>query len=122
MPRVIHFEISSKNPGRLSDFYREVFDWQVHPWADSQNYWSVTTGEEGEEGINGGIIERSKESQGVVHFIDVPDLDAYLEKVEQAGGKLLSKKAPIKGVGYLAYCRDLEENTFALIQFDPRVS
>jgi predicted enzyme related to lactoylglutathione lyase len=38
--------------------------------------------------------------------------------VVASGGKVVMPKMPIPGVGYLAYCQDTEENTFAIMQPD----
>jgi len=53
-------------------------------------------------------------------FVDVPSVDEFLKKVMNAGGKEITKKTPIPGVGYSAYCRDTEGNIFGLFQRDPK--
>ena len=53
-------------------------------------------------------------------FVDVPSVDEFLKKVMNAGGKEITKKASIPGVGYSAYCRDTEGNIFGLFQRDPK--
>jgi predicted enzyme related to lactoylglutathione lyase len=53
-----------------------------------------------------------------VNTIDVPSLDEYLNRVTENGGKVLMPKNTIRGVGYFAYCRDTEGNTFGVLQSD----
>ena len=58
MNRVVHFELPADNPDRAVDFYKKVFGWQIQKWPGPQDYWLVTTGADGEPGINGGILRR----------------------------------------------------------------
>ena len=42
-----------------------------------------------------------------------------MKKVEEVGGELTTGKMPITGVGWLAYCKDSEGNTFGMMEMDP---
>ena len=53
MPRVIHFDIHAEDIARAKKFYEGVFDWKIERWEGALNYWNITTGKEGEPGING---------------------------------------------------------------------
>ena len=76
-------------------------------------------GGEGEPGIDGGIMRREQFSENTVNTIDVPDIDEYIEKIQEAGGKVTQPKMAIPGVGYAAYLQDTEGNTFGIMQNDP---
>lgn len=54
-----------------------------------------------------------------VWVVKVPSLDAWLFKVEEAGGRIAFPKAAVPGVGWLAYARDPENNVFAMLEADP---
>src|SRR5262249_60785108 len=54
MPRVMHFEIHADNPERAVGFYTKVFGWSFKNWGGPMEYWLVTTGPDGQPGINGG--------------------------------------------------------------------
>ena len=57
---VIHFELMSKEPEKVSAFYSKVFDWNINHVPEI-NYRIVETGAEGEmHGINGGIVKPDK--------------------------------------------------------------
>ena len=122
MPRVIHFEIPADDPQRASRFYGSVFGWQFQKWEGPQEYWLVTTGAEGERGIDGGLLRRSEPSQGVVNTVDVPDVDDVVARVERAGGRVVVPKMPVPGVGWLVYAQDPDGNTFGVMQSDPDAS
>ena len=123
MPRVIHFEIVADNPERAMKFYKEVFGWEFNKWDGPQDYWLVKTGEDSEPGINGGLTPKTNEGSGntggrITNSIDVPSIDEFSNKISMEGGKVLSPKMPIPGVGYLAICEDTEGISFGIIQYD----
>ncbi len=119
MPRVIHFEIGADEAERALQFYRDVFGWQAQKWEGPQDYWVIVTGEGG-PGINGGLYKRHEGMSFNAHVntIDVPSVEDYLARVEAAGGKAVTGKITLPGVGYLAYCQDTEGNTFGIMQAD----
>ena len=51
---VVHWELWSKDPQKVADFYAKAFDWNISHLAEMK-YWLVDTG--GEGGINGGIFK-----------------------------------------------------------------
>lgn len=102
---VVHWELWSGDPEKASDFYKKVFDWEIRHIPE-MNYHLVETG--GEGGINGGIM---KPQEGpwpgnMAFYIDVDDLDAYGEKIKQAGGKVVVDKMDVPGIGQLSLFRD----------------
>lgn len=122
MPRVIHFEIGVDEAERALKFYSEVFDWKTQKWEGPEDYWLVSTGEDG-PGINGGLYRRHEGMSFNSHIntIDVPSVEDYLARVESAGGKRVTGKITLPGVGYFAYCQDTEGNTFGIMQADAAV-
>ncbi len=132
MNRVIHFEIHAVDPERTGAFYGKVFGWDIKEWTvpgvqipQENRYWLVTTGSQPEPGIDGGIVVRRGaapvDGQAVNAFvctIGVTSVDEYLARARAAGGTVAVPKMPIKGVGWLAYCKDPEGNLFGLMQDD----
>jgi predicted enzyme related to lactoylglutathione lyase len=118
MPRVVHFEISADKPERAVRFYQEVFGWKITKWEGPVEYWLISTGNESEPGIDGGLSKRTEPQPSTVNTIDVPSLDEYIKKVEKNGGKITSPKHAVPGVGYMAYFEDSEGNTFGMMQRD----
>jgi len=122
MPRVVHFEIVADNPERAMKFYKQVFGWEFSKWEGPQDYWYVKTGEDNQPGINGGLAPKSshdsKPGGRVANSIDVPSVDEFTNKISAEGGKILSPKMPIPGIGYLAFCQDTEGISFGIIQRD----
>jgi predicted enzyme related to lactoylglutathione lyase len=54
---VVHWELMSKDPGKVADFYAGIFGWKVDHRPEL-NYRIVDTAAKGEmKGINGGILK-----------------------------------------------------------------
>lgn len=117
MPRVVHFEIPADEPERAAVFYREALGWNVDKWEGPDDYWLVTTGDDSEPGINGGITRREN-LPSTVNTVSVPSLDEVIGRVESAGGKVLVPRTSVTGVGFVAYCADTEGNVFGLMEAD----
>ena len=128
MNRVVHFEIHAKDLDRMQQFYSDVFGWKITNLGPQMgNFRMIETGENepGEKwpGINGGITPRMGEPaasgqpvNAYVCTISVNDLDVYIDKVKKAGGSMALDKMEVPGVGWLAYCKDIEENIFGIMQ------
>ena len=121
MLRAIHFDLSADNPERAARFYKSVFGWKVEKWEGPSDYWLMTTGDDKESGITGGLAARVKPNDTTAVVYDVPSVDEYSEKVKLSGGQIREEKQVIPGVGYLVMCRDTEGNTFGIMQIDQSV-
>lgn len=119
MSRVIHFEISAEKPKEITRFYKNVFDWRFEKWDGPMEYWLITTGEESEPGINGGMGRRSEEPPGTVNTIDFKDARKAVEMIEKNGGKIISSVHAVPGIGWNAYFEDPEGNQWGIMQEDP---
>ncbi|HVP94544.1 MAG TPA: VOC family protein [Methanoregulaceae archaeon] len=124
MPKGIHFDIAADDPEKAVTFYHSVFGWQINKFEGPMDYWLVTAGSQSEPGIDGGIGKRSDRvatgrSGHIIITFSVPSVDEYIERIRKAGGNVLMAKAPIPGVGYIAYCTDAEGNEFGILEADP---
>ncbi|MFX0162521.1 MAG: VOC family protein [Candidatus Hodarchaeota archaeon] len=118
MPKVVHFELGAEDPERAVKFYKEVFGWKIEKWEGPMDYWLITASEECEEGINGAIMHREY-PQKTINTIDVPSVDEFVEKIVEAGGKVVQPKTTIPSIGYFAYCEDTEGIMFGILEADP---
>ncbi len=118
MPRVVHFEMTVKDPDRAIAFYEKVLGWKVQKWGD-MDYWLISTGDG--EGIDGAFMRSDDGTMKTVNTIDVASLDEALEQVVAHGGQVLSQRQAVPGVGWWAACIDTEGNLIGLMQFDRTV-
>jgi predicted enzyme related to lactoylglutathione lyase len=118
MPRPIHFDLTVDNPERAMKFYKDIFGWKFEKWNGPMEYWMVTTGDEKELGINGGLSKRGESGMPNMNTIGVSSVDKFSKMVQDEGGKVLMPKSPIPGMGWFATCQDTEGNTFGIIEED----
>lgn len=119
--RLVHFEIPADDPERAVKFYKDTLDWDIFKLDGPVEYYLITTGPEGEPGINGAIYRR-EEGAATRNTVDVDDLDAAVKSIEDAGGKVVQPKQPVPGVGWMAYVTDTEGNVFGLMQADEQAA
>jgi len=123
MDGVVHFEIPVDDLERAKAFYGTVFDWQPESFPD-MNYTTVTTTPIDEQtmrptspgAINGGLMNRSKETPSPVVTIGVDSVEEALKKVEAEGGTVITPSTPIPGMGAFGYFTDSEGNVMGLFQ------
>ena len=120
--RVVHFEIHAADPDRAERFYKRVFDWEIRRWDGAPvDYRLITTGTDGEPGINGAIVERRGPVDGTavtafVCTVSVDDLAAVEAAVPEAGGEQVVDRQELENVGSFAYFKDTEGNIFGAMQ------
>lgn len=122
---IVHFEIPANNAQELKGFYEKLFGWKIiRTSAGGMDYWiihTVPTDEKGmlqRPGVNGGMYEKQSEKVDLtpVNYIAVEDIDQYLAKVIELGGKVLMPKQTVPTVGYIALVIDPDGNKFGMLQ------
>ena len=111
---VVHWELMSKDPAKVSEFYEKVFDWKIQHIPE-MNYRIADTG--GQGGINGGIVQPQREGPwpgNMTLYVDVDDLAAYRKRVVDAGGKIHVEEQEVPGMGALSLFTDLEGRMMGL--------
>lgn len=103
---VVHWELLSRNPEKISDFYGKLFGWKIQHIPEL-NYRVVETG--GQGGINGGIMQPTCDGPlpgNTTFYIGVDDLAAYRTRIVEAGGKILVEEQEVPGMGALSLFTD----------------
>ncbi len=119
MNRVYYFEMPVEDFDRAIKFYEAVFGWKVTKEdRPSGLYYAVKTGDDSKPGINGSFFKKEEGWNQISNVISVQDIDDILEKIKKLGGEIVFPKTVINGVGYLAYFKDPEGNTFGMMQND----
>ncbi len=124
MNSVVHFEITADEPQRAKKFYGDVFDWKFQETGkEFGNYIMAMTAPTDENGmnktpatINGGIMKKDATAKQTIITVAVTNLDETLAKVKNNGGKVISEKVEIPGVGHYCRIEDTEGNVVSLMQ------
>jgi predicted enzyme related to lactoylglutathione lyase len=123
---VVHFEIPASDPDKLSQFYSQLFGWNIQKMEmGGTEYWvtnSVPVGEDfmpTERGaINGGIYKRQDANQMPTNYVNVESVDQYVNKAHSLGAKVLMGKMPVPQMGWYALLQDPDGNPFGVWQND----
>ena len=96
---VTHFEIGVRDLGRATEFYEELFGWDVGD-EETPGYRLVQTAA---GSVGGGLLKLSEGVPPYVTvYVGVDDLRASLERAEELGAKVIVDPMPIPGVGVFA--------------------
>jgi predicted enzyme related to lactoylglutathione lyase len=101
---VVHFEIIGNDPGKLREYYGDLFGWEFDTTAriaeavsQPGNYGFVdgNTTSDG-VGIPGGVGGGTGYDCHVTFYVSVPDVEAALQQAERLGGarRMGPAKAP----------------------------
>jgi predicted enzyme related to lactoylglutathione lyase len=124
MDKVVHFEITVDDTARAKEFYGSIFDWELSDadMGGGQTYTTLMTVPVDDEtrqpkepgAINGGFTGRTSDVPHPVITIQVASIDDTLKKIEAGGGRTVTPRTPIPGMGAFAYFTDSEGNTMGL--------
>ena len=125
MGKVVHFELGVDDLARAKNFYSSVFGWKLDTTdmpGGGQYTGIITTDVDPQTmqptepgAINGGMVPRGEAvTPAPVVTIGVDAIDDALAQVESAGGKTVTPRTEIPGMGSYAYFTDLEGNVMGL--------
>ena len=107
---VVHFEIGCRDSEKTQRFFSELFNWQMEPAGPAA---MISTGSD--DGIAGHITALGHEPHNYVTvYVQVDDIQAYLDKAEGLGGKTVIPPTEVPGMGQFAWFSDLDGNTVGL--------
>ena len=87
---VVHFEVIGRDAAKLQSYYGELFGWQFDSDNPMQYGMVPREGNVNAEGIGigGGVGGGMEGYEGhVTFYVEVPDIEAALQKAESLGGK-----------------------------------
>ncbi len=113
---VVHFEIMTTGASQLRAFYAKAFGWEPHTargGAGVADYALIHN----ESGIDGGIGEAPEGYAGhVTFYIGVPDIQAALRTVEEAGGQRMMGPDRVPDGPTIALFRDPHDHVVGLVE------
>jgi uncharacterized protein len=112
MAKVTHFEIQGPDGKKLQDFYAGLFAWSV----DANNPMNYGIVEPVENGIGGGISASEDGKPQVTVYVEVDEIQPYLDKVAGMGGKVTMERTTIPGMVTFAQFEDPAGNVVGLTE------
>lgn len=125
MNPVVHFELPYQDAERISQFYHQVFNWQMqHLGEASGNYILATTATTDAKpgfpagAINGGFypVKPDWPAQYPSIVIGVQDIHETIQLIMAHGGEVLGEPMLIPNFGLYVSFLDTEKNRNSLIQ------
>ena len=110
---VVHWEVHTKEAKKCREFLANVFDRHV----DSSNPMDYGFIDTHAGGINGGISP-SEEPNKTLVYVEVDDLQGYLDKNESLGGETVVPITEIPNVVTFAHFTDPVGNLMGLVKSD----
>lgn len=108
---VVHWEITGPKGKELQSFYARLFDWKI----DANNPMDYGMVDTGGDGINGGIGP-APNGNSVTFYVQVADPQAYLNRIEEMGGKTVVPVTEIPGAVTFAQFSDPDGNVVGLLK------
>ena len=116
---VIYWQILSKQPGKLAEFYSSIVGWNVWP-PDALGNRSVETVSPG--GIPGGIWQIPQEAHSTVQlFIRAENVPEYVQRVQSGGGKVIFPPQLLPSGDEVSIVQDIEGIPFGIFRAGKRI-
>ena len=110
---VVHFEVLGKDAATLQSFYGEAFGWPMQDVMEGSYY--MIQPEEG-KGIAGGVGAAPGSDGHVTFYVEVDDLPAALQKIEELGGSTVQAPMDVPGGPTIALFADPEGHVVGLVK------
>jgi predicted enzyme related to lactoylglutathione lyase len=120
---VVHFEIIGADPGRLREYYSELFGWifnedaPVAPLISEKGQYSFIDTMRTAEGVGipGGIGGGSGFTSRALFYVWVPDVGTALQNAERLGGtRLMGPAANPNGKVVIGQFTDIDGNLIGI--------
>ena len=108
-------ELHSQDPKRAGTFYAELFGWKTATQATPMGeYTEIDTG----GGIPAGLWRPpfAGDASYWTPYVNVPQLEAALERATRLGAKLVMPRATVPDMGHYAVLRDPTGGVFGLFE------
>lgn len=109
---VVHFEITGKDALKTQEFYRKLFDWEIQNIPE-MNYGMVQP--QGGRGIGGGVTGSTEQPSSVTFYVEVDDLQKYIDKAVAMGGNVIVPPTTVPGMVSFALFADPDGNMVGIV-------
>ena len=110
---IVHWELNADDPKKAQEFFSSLFGWHIN--ADNPMNYGIVETHTG-NGINGGIHHSDEAPKGVTMYVEMDDLQAYLDKAVSLGGKVVMPVTDVPGMVVMAQFVDPQGNVVGLVK------
>jgi uncharacterized protein len=110
-PGVVHWEVQARDPGKQQQFFATLFGWKVD--ANNPMSYGMVSGS-GKDTIGGGI-GGTQDTARVTVYVQVPDINASLQKAQELGAQTVMPRTDI-GMIIMGQFKDPEGNIIGLVE------
>jgi predicted enzyme related to lactoylglutathione lyase len=117
---VVHFEVIGSDDGALRSYYGDLFGWEID--ADNPMRYGIVDREANVNdegvGIGGGVgwVGPEGGESYVTFYVEVPDVEAALQRAESLGGSRVMGPMEIPEGPELGQFKDPEGNLIGLVK------
>ena len=110
---ITHIDIPVSDSGRATQFYGELFGWQIAEVPGFEGYpmWQAPNKISG-----GGLAPRSEGFTTPRSYVEVDSIEDTLAKVRELGGRVVLEKSEISPTSWWAAFEDTEGNEMGLYE------
>ncbi|MEV8177639.1 VOC family protein [Cellulosimicrobium funkei] len=110
---ITHIDIPVSDNGRATQFYGELFGWQIAEVPGFEGYpmWQAPNKISG-----GGLAPRSEGFTSPRSYVDVDSIEETLAKVRELGGRVVLEKSQISPTSWWAAFEDADGNQIGLYE------
>jgi uncharacterized protein len=109
---IVHFEIGCRDRAKSERFFGDLFGWHMQQNGPAS---AIDTGQPAKDSRTHHVAEPRAVQHYTMFYVEVEDVQAYLDKAKALGGKTLVP--PIKiPTGTFAWFADVDGNTIGLLK------
>jgi len=109
---ICHVEWGSTDLEKTKNFLAGLFDWKFEPFGEEYLMFRTP------EGPGGGLMKTKevKPGESPSVYIEVDEIDPYLQRAKDLGGDVAVPKTEIPTMGWYAHLKDPDGNVVGLFQ------
>lgn len=114
--KIVHWELMGADGAALKTFYQDLFGWSMEGVPGFDAYYMTT---EADTGLAGAVGQGGEDMPNYqVMYIEVPDIDAHMAKVEAPGGTTVVPRTVIPDTVIFGMFTDPAGNLVGLVEPD----
>lgn len=114
---IIHVELPARDLDEAAAFFTGLFGWQINASPGYVGFKPSHGPSGGFNSLTGSEAKMPIRPGDVLVYVACDDIDPILEKVEIAGGQIVTPRSEIPGAGWFAVFTDPTGNRIGLLHF-----